>query len=116
MSGVVGRSLRPLFILNFTSTIQTRFMLLLFIRFAITRAAILFSLGRVRYYASTDSLHVSKVIGSDCTAFRLGFTAYFVLRPNYISQRAYLMYHAACKAEFQPFNRSYSQLTFFNFL
>ena len=26
------------------------------------------------------------------------------------------MYHAACKVEFQPFNRSYSQLTFFNFL
>ena len=25
------------------------------------------------------------------------------------------MYHAACKVEFQPFNRSYSQLTFFNF-
>ena len=24
--------------------------------------------------------------------------------------------HAACKVEFQPFNRSYSQLTFFNFL
>ena len=22
------------------------------------------------------------------------------------------MYHAACKVEFQPFNRSYSQLTF----
>ena len=28
----------------------------------------------------------------------------------------YLMYHAACKVEFQPFTRSYSQLTFFNFL
>ena len=26
------------------------------------------------------------------------------------------MYHAACKVEFQPFNRSYSQLTFSNFL
>ena len=26
------------------------------------------------------------------------------------------MYHAACKVEFQPFQRSYSQLTFFNFL
>ena len=26
------------------------------------------------------------------------------------------MYHAACKVEFQPFNRLYSQLTFFNFL
>ena len=25
------------------------------------------------------------------------------------------MYHAACKVEFQPFKRSYSQLTFFNF-
>ena len=25
------------------------------------------------------------------------------------------MYHAACKVEFNPFNRSYSQLTFFNF-
>ena len=27
-----------------------------------------------------------------------------------------LMYHAACKVEFQPFTRSYSQLTFFNYL
>ena len=26
------------------------------------------------------------------------------------------MYHAACKVEFQPFNRSYSQLTFSNFI
>ena len=26
------------------------------------------------------------------------------------------MYHAACKVEFEPFTRSYSQLTFFNFL
>ena len=26
------------------------------------------------------------------------------------------MYHAACKVEFQPFKRSNSQLTFFNFL
>ena len=31
-------------------------------------------------------------------------------------QRTCLMYHAASKVEFQPFNRSYSQLTFFNFL
>ena len=31
-------------------------------------------------------------------------------------QRTCLMYHAACKVEFQPFNRSYSQLTFFIFL
>ena len=30
--------------------------------------------------------------------------------------RTCLMYHAACKVEFQPFKRSYSQLTFFNFL
>ena len=29
--------------------------------------------------------------------------------------RTCLMYHAACKVEFQPFKRSYSQLTFFNF-
>ena len=43
MSGDVGRSLGPLFIVIFTSTIQTYFMLLQFIRFAITRAAILFS-------------------------------------------------------------------------
>ena len=28
----------------------------------------------------------------------------------------YLMHHAACKVEFQTFTRSYSQLTFFNFL
>ena len=28
--------------------------------------------------------------------------------------RTCLMYHAACKVEFQPFKRSYSQLTFFN--
>ena len=27
-----------------------------------------------------------------------------------------MMYHAACKVEFQPFKRLYSQLTFFNFL
>ena len=39
MSGDVGRSLRPVFVVIFTSTIQTYFMLLLFIRFAITRAA-----------------------------------------------------------------------------
>ena len=31
-------------------------------------------------------------------------------------QRTCLMYHGACKVEFQPFNRSYSQLTFFNVL
>ena len=31
-------------------------------------------------------------------------------------QRTCLMYHAACKVEFQPFKRSSSQLTFFNFL
>ena len=30
--------------------------------------------------------------------------------------RTCLMCHAACKVEFQPFKRSYSQLTFFNFL
>ena len=30
--------------------------------------------------------------------------------------RTCLMYHAACKVEFQPFTRWYSQLTFFNFL
>ena len=29
--------------------------------------------------------------------------------------RTCLMYHAACKVEFHPFKRSYSQLTFFNF-
>ena len=29
--------------------------------------------------------------------------------------RPCLMYHAACKVEFQPFKRPYSQLTFFNF-
>ena len=28
--------------------------------------------------------------------------------------RTCLMYHAACKVKFQPFKRSYSQLTFFN--
>ena len=27
-----------------------------------------------------------------------------------------MIYHAACKVEFQPFKRLYSQLTFFNFL
>ena len=34
---------------------------------------------------------------------------------NYII-RTCLMCHAACKVEFQPLKRSYSQLTFFNFL
>jgi len=43
ISGDVGRLLGPLFIVIFTSMIQTYFMLLLFIRFAITHAAILFS-------------------------------------------------------------------------
>ena len=69
--GDVGCLLGPLFIIFFTSMIQTCFMLLLFIRFAITHAAILFSKGRVRYYALTDSLHVLKLIGSDCIAFEI---------------------------------------------
>ena len=43
MSGDDGRSLGPLFIVIFTSTIQTCFMLLLFIRFTISHAVILFS-------------------------------------------------------------------------
>ena len=30
--------------------------------------------------------------------------------------RTRLMYHAACKVEFQPFKQLYSQLTFFNFI
>ena len=29
--------------------------------------------------------------------------------------RTWMMYHAACKVEFQPFKRSYSQLTFSTF-
>ena len=32
--------------------------------------------------------------------------------PRISKNRTCLMYHAACKVEFQPFNRSYSQLTF----
>ena len=43
ISGEVGRLLGPSFIVFFSSVIQTYFMLLLFIRFAITHAAILFS-------------------------------------------------------------------------
>ena len=43
ISGDVGRLLGPLFIVTFTSMVQTYFMLLLFICFAITHAAILFS-------------------------------------------------------------------------
>ena len=35
-----------------------------------------------------------------------------LVRENHII-RTCLMYHAACKVEFQPFKRSYSQLTFF---
>ena len=35
---------------------------------------------------------------------------------NTHDQRTCLMFHAAWKVEFQLFNRSYSQLTFFNFL
>ena len=35
---------------------------------------------------------------------------------NNHAQRACLTYHAACKVEFQPFNWSYSQPTFFIFL
>ena len=37
-----------------------------------------------------------------------------LVHKNHIIRRC-LMYHAACKVEFQPFTRSYSQLTFFNF-
>ena len=36
-----------------------------------------------------------------------------LLHKNHII-RTCLMYHAACKVEFQPFTRSYSQLTFFS--
>ena len=35
------------------------------------------------------------------------------IRTSY--ERTCLMYQAACKVEFQPFNRSYSKLTFFIF-
>ena len=38
---------------------------------------------------------------------------YGISTPN---ERTCLMYYAACKVEFQPFTRSNSQLTFFNFL
>ena len=68
MSGDVRRSLGPLVIVIFTSTIQTRSMLFLFMRFAITHAAIPFSYGRVSYCASTDNLNVLKLVGSACTA------------------------------------------------
>ena len=43
ISGDVGHVLGPLFVVIFTSMVQIYFMLLLFIRFAITHAAILFS-------------------------------------------------------------------------
>ena len=43
ISNEVGRLLGPLFTVFFMSMIQSYFMLLLFIRFAITHAAILFS-------------------------------------------------------------------------
>ena len=43
MFGDVGLLLGPLFIDIFASMIQTYFVLLLFIRFAVTHAAILFS-------------------------------------------------------------------------
>ena len=43
ISGDVGCLLGPLFIVLFTSMTQTYFILLLFIRFAITHVAILFS-------------------------------------------------------------------------
>ena len=35
--------------------------------------------------------------------------------PKITRSTACLMYHAACNVEFQPFNRSYSQLAFFFF-
>ena len=35
-------------------------------------------------------------------------------RTSTSNERTCLMYHAAYKVEFQPFKRSYSQLTFFN--
>ena len=49
---------------------------------------------------------------------RLRFFTMYILQKNdnLCKYCVYLMYHAACKVEFQPFTRSYSQLTFFNFL
>ena len=54
-----------------------------------------------------------------------GIYQYYLFRCNYyyyyyccilFMRNIDVLYHAACKVEFQPFNRSYSQLTFTQFL
>ena len=54
--------------------------------------------------------------GKPCTWYSLNnYDIVRLAHKNHII-RTCLIYHAACKVEFQPFKRPYSQLTFFNIL
>ena len=64
----------------------------------------------------THSCRFSTFYLKKCVSVKLSINNHIVrlVHKNHII-RTRLMYHAACKVEFQPFKRSYSQLTFFNF-
>ena len=74
------------------------------------------SLMRIKYtveHARTQpSVKVVKLIINDIVRF----VHTHITSETWIkhAQRTCLMYHAACKAEFQPFNRSYRWRSFFN--
>ena len=67
-----------------------------------------FQVASLHLYSSMDLLFVRFTIFPSWANVGL-------VHKNHIV-RTCLMYHAACKVEFQPFKRLYSQLTFFNFL
>ena len=59
-------------------------------------------------------IQLSLPISANYNRLRHGFC--LVVIDETINESFYLLYHAACKVEFQPFTRSYSQLTLFNFI
>ena len=71
------------------------------------------------FHVITTPLPLPGLLSATCDIITgVGCAAFFCcvhIYKNHI-MRTRLMYHAACKVEFQPFKRLYSQLTFFNFL
>ena len=70
------------------------------------------------YKSPTNILHKDKTEHARtifCVKLSINNHIVGLLNKKHI-MRTRLMYHAACKVEFQPFKRLYSQLTFFNFL
>ena len=68
-----------------------------------------------RYFPSSQPLTVCPLFLIFCVKLSINNRIVRVVHKNHII-RTCLMYHTACKVELQPFKRSYSQLTFFNFL